>query len=344
MERWPRPGVSGRRDDPPLCSDGSGRSLFAATPHPVVEYATGGAEPTVRRVNAAFSDTFGGESLAGDPLASLSVLFPEDDAGQSPVVEAVRAGERTSVRFGEETTEADRSFWVRVVPGEGGGYVVFSDAHAMGDTPNRLEMVDSLTHSIRNPLEVAEIHVEVARETGEVDHLAEVERAHERIELIAEETLELARQGEGVGETAPTDVAEVARDAWQTVRTEGATLRVESPGTIQADAGRLRELFENVFRNAIVHGPDDGTDPAALTVTVGGTAEGFYVADDGRGVPEDERDRITDMGFTTSEEGTGVGLNIVTNIAQSHGWDLGVGESESGGARFDFTGVEHAGE
>ncbi|MFB6297165.1 MAG: sensor histidine kinase [Salinirussus sp.] len=319
-------------------------------PHPVIEYASGGDEPTVRRVNPAFRDVFGTgtdeeETVAGDSLSSLSVLFPEEGNGTSPVVEAVRDGEETSIRFGKEATDVAGSFWVRVVPVDGGGYVIFSDAHAVGDAPNRLEMVDFLTHSVRNPLEVAKVHVEVAQESGDISHLAEVQRAHERIDRIAEETIELARQGEVVGETAPTDVADVARDAWQTVRTEQATLQIESPGTVLADEGRLRELLENSFRNAVVHGPgNEDVDPSELTVTVGASTDGFYVADNGTGVPESERGQVTDMGFTTSEEGTGVGLAIVADIAASHGWSLDVGESSSGGARFEFTGVDRVDE
>jgi len=325
-----------------LRPDGAGPSLFGATPHPVVEYDPGDGEPTVRRVNGAFEDVFAPDgSVAGDPLASLSV-FAADDTGQSPILAAIRNSEATSIRVGEETTGKARSFWVRVVPVTDGGYVIFSDAHAVADTPNRLEMVDFLTHSVRNPLEVAKIHVEVARETGDVSHLAEVERAHERIERISEETMELVRQGEVIGETAPTDVGAVARDAWTTVRTEETSLRVESPGTVEADEGRLRELFENIFRNAVVHGPGEGVDPSELVVTVDATSGGFYVADNGAGIPEDERARITDMGFTTSEEGTGVGLAIVADIANAHGWDVAVTESESSGARFEFTGVERA--
>ena len=340
MKRSQGNGVPDPGTDPLARPDGGEPSLFAATPHPVVEYDD--EEPTVRRVNGAFEDVFDpADSVAGAPLASLSVFSPED-SGESPIVTAVREGEETSIRVGEETTGTARSFWVRVVPVTGGGYVVFSDAHAVAETPNRIEMVDFLTHSIRNPLEVAKIHVEVARETGDVGHLDEVEQAHERIERISEETMELVRQGEVIGETAPTDVGDVARDAWTTVSTEETSLNVGSPGTVQADEGRLRELFENIFRNAVVHGPGDGVDPSGLLVTVDATSGGFYVADNGMGIPESDRDQITDMGFTTSAEGTGVGLAIVADIAESHGWEVSVTESKSGGAQFEFTGVERA--
>ncbi|MFC7195567.1 ATP-binding protein [Halosimplex aquaticum] len=76
-------------------------------------------------------------------------------------------------------------------------------------------------------------------------------------------------------------------------------------------------------------------------------ADGFYVADDGPGIPAEERDAVTEQGYTTAESGSGSGLAIVSEIATDNEWDLVVTESESGGARFEFRNVmlvaEHPG-
>jgi len=66
---------------------------------------------------------------------------------------------------------------------------------------------------------------------------------------------------------------------------------------------------------------------------------GFYVADDGPGIPPGTRERAFDPGFTTDSDGTGLGLAIVHRIFEAHGWSVEVGESESGGARFVVRGV-----
>jgi signal transduction histidine kinase len=63
---------------------------------------------------------------------------------------------------------------------------------------------------------------------------------------------------------------------------------------------------------------------------------GFYVADDGVGIPEDRRDAVFESGETFSEDGTGFGLSIVEDIAEAHGWRVALVESEDGGARFEF--------
>jgi signal transduction histidine kinase len=78
-----------------------------------------------------------------------------------------------------------------------------------------------------------------------------------------------------------------------------------------------------------------------VTVTVGGLPDGFYVADDGEGVPPADRDRVFERGYTTGD-GTGLGLSIVEQIVGAHGWSVRATESEDGGARFEITGVEFA--
>ena len=88
--------------------------------------------------------------------------------------------------------------------------------------------------------------------------------------------------------------------------------------------------------DAVEHGGRD------VTVTVGDLDRGFYVADDGPGIPEEERDRVFESGYTTAKEGTGFGLSIVAEIAEAHGWEVRATESADGGARFEVTGVEFA--
>jgi signal transduction histidine kinase len=90
--------------------------------------------------------------------------------------------------------------------------------------------------------------------------------------------------------------------------------------------------------DAVEHGGDDAT------VVVGPLAdgEGFFVADDGPGIPEADREAVFDAGVTTRDSGTGVGLSIVETVAEAHGWSVAITESADGGARFEFTGATPA--
>jgi signal transduction histidine kinase len=125
-------------------------------------------------------------------------------------------------------------------------------------------------------------------------------------------------------------------ECWENVETGNATVMNELEGKLEADPRRLKQLCENLVRNAIEHAGE------GVTVTVGELEDrnGFYIADDGEGIPEEEREEVFDTGYSTSEDGTGFGLSIVEEIVTAHGWDIDVTESKDGGARFEISGVE----
>lgn len=196
------------------------------------------------------------------------------------------------------------------------------------------EFASVISHDLRNPLNVAKGRLELAREHGDDEHLENVADSLDRMEAIVEDVLTLARQGEGVSDLERVELAQLAREAWTHVDTEDATLVVAENGRFEADSSRLLQLLENLFRNAREHVGDD------VTVTVGVEDGLLYVEDDGRGIPPEKRDDVFESGFTTNEDGTGFGLSIVTQIASAHGWEVSVTEGSSGGARFEFHGLE----
>lgn len=198
----------------------------------------------------------------------------------------------------------------------------------------RLEMFAGIiSHDLRNPLNVAEGFLAQEQETNASENLVRVERALTRMRRIIEDLLTAARQGRAVEETELVELDAVTRDAWKMIEADEATLVADTDQTVVADVSRLQTLLENLFRNAVEHGGDD------VTVTVGSLPEGFYVGDDGPGIPADARTQVFEPGYSTREEGTGFGLLIVKDIAEAHGWEVELGESGTGGARFEITGV-----
>ncbi|PSP86289.1 hybrid sensor histidine kinase/response regulator [Halobacteriales archaeon QS_1_68_17] len=198
----------------------------------------------------------------------------------------------------------------------------------------RLDQFASVvSHDLRTPLELARGNLELGRErvADEPAELEPVADALDRIDRLIEDLLTLARQGETVGETEMVALERVAERAWRGTVTGDATLRFDDPGTVEADPDRLRELYENLFANAVEHaGPD-------VTVTVGGHEDGFYVADDGPGIPPDRREEVFERGVSDTDCGTGFGLSIVRNVARAHGWSVSATESTAGGARFEIS-------
>ena len=222
--------------------------------------------------------------------------------------------------------------------GERANVVVMHDVTDLVETNRQLEDFTSIvTHDLRNPMNVAMARLTMLRnrfDDGDAtDHIDVTADALNRMNDLIEGVRTLVR------ETTVTDAETVAvdglaRDAWETVETDAGALVVEEELDIVADEQRLRQLFENLFRNSVEHGEE------GVTVEVGRVDDGFYVADDGPGIPSEHRREVFDSGFSTSSGGTGLGLKIVSEIVSAHGWCIDVTESADGGARFEVSGVE----
>ena len=200
----------------------------------------------------------------------------------------------------------------------------------------------TVAHDIRNPLNLLRGELDTLRVTAEradesvpvsavgerCDRLTDIV---ERMETLVDELLTLAEQGQLVLDPQSVALTAVAEEAWEQQATAAADLAVEG-GTVDADRDRLRELLTNLFRNALEHGGRD----VAVRVGPLDFADGFYVEDDGPGIPPDDRDSVLERGYTTADDGTGFGLAIVAQIAEGHGWSVSITDGSEGGARFEF--------
>ncbi|MGB9958375.1 sensor histidine kinase [Haloferax prahovense] len=290
---------------------------------------------------------------------------------------------------------------------------------------DRLDQFASvITHDLRNPLNVAQMRLELARDGHGTEHLSTVADAHDRMEALIQDVLQLARAGESVGEVERVSLATVAADAVTNTSLGASGLTVEADAELLADRGRLTAVFENLFRNAVEHGstgnqttsgdavehgstgsrissddaveqgsagsrissddaversstgnqtasdpaerdtaggrpsPDEAPNPGVrrpvpdatdggtpgVNVRVGPLDDGFFVEDDGPGIPPEERERIFESGYSTDSRGTGLGLAIVSGVADAHGWEVSATDGENGGARFEFRNVSFAAE
>lgn len=196
------------------------------------------------------------------------------------------------------------------------------------------EFANVVSHDLRNPLNVASGRLKLAKDDCDSRHLSHVEDAHERMEVLITDLLTLAQQGQNQSEHNIIQLANLVESCWTNVQTEDATVSVETHSTIRAEETRVKQLFENLFRNSVEHGSSN------VTVTIGDLDNGFYIEDDGPGIPVDEREVVFETGHSASEQGTGFGLSIVKQVVESHKWEIQVTEGANGGARFEVTGVE----
>lgn len=175
----------------------------------------------------------------------------------------------------------------------------------------------------------------------------------DRLEVFVDQLPQLARESTDVQSTTTCNLRDVATDSWRVVDSDTVTLEVETTRTLQADRSRLQQLLENLFKNSLEYSSTDsspeaiadgsetaetqqtGDEAAVSLVRVGTTSEGFYVEDDGPGIPPSLREEVFEYG-TSGSDGSGFGLAIVRTIVEAHGWAIEVGESPEGGARFEI--------
>lgn len=318
--------------------------LFEQTTDCIVEGSIRDGEPIVHRVNEAFENVFGytNSELRGENLNDH--ITPDGKRKQVEAVDQeIRDGDVGPRVVTRQTADGPRDFLLRATAGEGErSYAIYTDITAQKERERQLQrerdrldgLIGIISHDLRNPLNVAQGRVKLALEECDSDHLEVVAQAHDRMERLIEDMLSLARAGESLGDVEPVAIAELAESSWLNVETKSAELILEIESTVNADESRLRQLLENLYRNAIEHGGDD------VTVTIGGLDGGFYVEDDGPGIPKDERDEVFEAGYSRNEDGFGFGLSIVKEVAMAHGWDTNLSQGAEGGARFEFTGVE----
>ncbi|MFB6253992.1 MAG: ATP-binding protein [Halobacteriaceae archaeon] len=202
---------------------------------------------------------------------------------------------------------------------------------------DRLENFASLvSHDLRNPLNVAEGRLTLATEECDSEHLEEVDKALDRMNELIDDLLTLALQGESVTETEAVYLPTLIEECEKTVESTTKSVHIETNLTVRADRSRLAELFENLFRNAAEHGGNN------VEIVVGDLEDrhGFFIADNGPGIPSGERDQVFESGYSSKDNGTGFGLAIVKEIVDAHGWEISVTESEEGGAKFDIKNVD----
>ncbi|ERH02594.1 MAG: PAS sensor histidine kinase [Halonotius sp. J07HN6] len=334
--------------------------LFSLIRDAIVEIEIVEREPIVRSVNPAFENIFGytPEEVRGESLNEF--IVPQGHENEAARLDSrTDDGKYNEATLTRMTADGAREFLYRGVPYEQDGsqyaFAVYSDIteqkrrEAEVERKNQQldEFASILTHDLRNPINIAQGYLNQLKGSGNEECIELIEQAHDRMNAIIDETLTLTKESEAVDEVSPESITEVAESSWELVETNGSKLRIDDEFELFCDSDRFNRLLENLFRNAIDH----NDEPVKVRIgiqntmaTVAGTGgidkAGFYIEDDGQGIPKEKHDQVFKIGETTSREGTGLGLPIAKRIAEAHGWEMKIAESADGGAKFIFTNVD----
>lgn len=206
-----------------------------------------------------------------------------------------------------------------------------------------------VNHELRNALTAvhgwSEMAVRTPPAVAPLEALGEVLEASEEAMTLVNDLLDLARLEEDrLRITAlRVDPGELIRRAASRVRPQATTAGVglatrldHAVPPIMTDAGRVEQILHNLLMNAIRHAPE-GT-MVEISVAVDGDQACFTVLDEGRGVAEEDIERIFDVYETRREDGPSVGLGLAVSrrLAVLLGGSLGAVYQPAGGGRFEL--------
>jgi PAS domain S-box-containing protein len=304
-------------------------------------------------INDAYEEVFGQpiETVRSDPSAFLDVVHDDDRDRVRLAMQRASGGTAQQIEFRVQHPSGIQ-LWVEshckpVTDADGTVERITGFTRDVTERKNHerdlasknrtLEQFTStVAHDLRNPLNVADGHLDIARRECESEHLETTAGALVQMSDLLEDLLALARTGDAIDELTPVGFADVMEASSGNVETAGSAIDVVDSATVRCDPARLKEAIENLLRNAIEH------NAQAVTVAAGilPDREGVYVEDDGEGIPPSELDSVFESGYTTLDGGTGFGLSIVSQIVDAHGWTIRALTADDGGARFEITGIE----
>jgi len=220
----------------------------------------------------------------------------------------------------------------------------------------RQDFVANVSHEFKTPLTAIRGFAEtlLGGALDDVEHrgrFVEIIQEHaERLTRLTDDLLKLSTIEAGkmdleLRTVSPPDLLKMCADtASFAAKRKQQTIKIECARDLPAvrgDAGRLRDVLQNLLDNAVQYTPAGGHIVASAER--GGDEIVFTVADNGIGIPQAEQERIferfyrVDEGRSREVGGTGLGLSIARHIAEAHGGRVWVESAIGQGSRFHFS-------
>lgn len=199
-------------------------------------------------------------------------------------------------------------------------------------------------HELRTPLAglkaQAQVALKTANDQNRIKALNNVVQGVDRATHLVHQLLTLARLDPDTGLTNFQDVnlrdivTRVSSDLAMTAEEKQIILheQFKEEGKVKGQGDALAVLLRNLVDNAIRYSPEGGR----VDIEVGKTESKFFlrVSDSGMGIPEDDRENVFKRFYRrlgTKAPGSGLGLSIVSRIAELHQADISLDTSSYGG-------------
>lgn len=305
-------------------------------------------EGYVKRVNRMVEEIFGyfENELKGNSI--LKIAHPEDKEKYIEFWEEIKKAEEPTYQLRGLTKDGD------IVHLRAAGRPIIEDGEIVEiqynaqditkrmEAEKRQEFLHSLLrHNLKNKISVIGGYLDIL---GNSDLPEEQQKFVEKAMFSVKKSDELIekvrtlRKLQEEGEVQDVDLSEplekVAQEYEEIAEDRGIEMECETEKVTVRGGPLLDEVFNNLIENAIQHSEGDliriHCDSQEDSVKVS-------VEDNGRGIPDDDKERIFEKGYKKGEEaGTGLGTFLVSEIAENYGGKVEVKDSELGGARFEI--------
>jgi two-component system phosphate regulon sensor histidine kinase PhoR len=266
-----------------------------------------------------------------EPMPPLGELF--HDRAHRALMREVLTG---AVIEGRELDLGDRTVVVSARPLEGGGtLLVLSDVTDVRRLETiRRDFVANVSHELKTPLTAIAGYSETlaaesldSQATGFAQTIVDNAR---RMQRLVDDLLDLSRIESGTWQPEPHDIGidAAAREAWRPFAERASSRKIDletvtDSASVHSDPEALRQIFTNLFDNALRHTPTGGR--IRVKAERRGNETLIRVTDTGTGIPAEHLPRIferfyrVDPGRSRQEGGTGLGLSIVKHLVEAHG-------------------------
>ncbi|WP_255170458.1 PAS domain S-box protein [Natrononativus amylolyticus] len=320
-------------------------ALFENVPDAVVSSQPVDGEPVIERVNPAFERIFGyaAEDVVGRRLDSV-IVPPERRADAEEINRRVWRGETVETEVKRRTADGLREFMMRLVPMDPDrngdrAFGLYTDVTEQKQRQKRLEVLNRvLRHDLRNGMNIIDGYAQTLATIVDDDVAAEyVEPIHERADELlglAEKTRAVERTLETAPVAGPVDVVERAAaaidDLDRAYPDADISRSLPERATVRSGA-HVETAVRHVLENAIEHA-DSPSPRVDVTLRVLEDALEIRIADDGPGIPEDERALLEeDREITQLRHASGLGLWLANWAVVTAGGELGFEPNEPRG-------------
>ncbi len=299
----------------------------------------------VERVNKRIEEYSGysKDELVGESI--LKIAHPDDEEKYIEFWKEILNGENPRYELKGERKDGSTAYIIaRGRPIIEDGEVVEIQYNAQ-DITRRVQAEEEqeflfslLRHDLRNKISVMEGYQDILKQMGLTEEQQEyvsksLKASQESLELI-EKVSTLSKLGKRKLEKTPLN--STIKEAIKKNKSEAVEMGIdieyeECDLTVLANP-LLEEIFSNMVENSIQH-----SEGSLIKVKTQETDEEAIITleDDGKGIPDEEKEKIFDQGFRSGENaGTGLGLNLVKRITERYGGNVEVEDSDLGGAKF----------